>query len=182
MSACERLTDLEDEGQEALWVKMLLENNNRPFTIGCVYRPPDSDSSIFASSLEQSLKNIQQHSSTVILTGDFNARCREWFEPDRTDFCGEKIAELFHTYSLEQRVNFRTNFHCGQPKACIDLIATNAPDMSVTSLAPLGKSDHVVLKGVFPGPGLRRTPRRRSVWCWKRANVRGLLQGIGAMA
>ena len=86
MSACERLTDLEDEGQEALWVKMLLENNNRPFTIGCVYRPPDSDSSIFASSLEQSLKNIQQHSSTVILTGDFNARCREWFEPDRTDF------------------------------------------------------------------------------------------------
>ena len=90
MSACERLTDLEDEGQEALWVTMLLENNNRPFTIGCVYRPPDLDSSILASSLEQSLKNIQQHSSTVILTGDLNARCREWFVPDRTDFCGEK--------------------------------------------------------------------------------------------
>ena len=89
-------------------LKCYLKTIIGPFTIGCVYRPPDSDSSLLASSLEQSLKNT--HSSTVILTGDFNAGCRKWFEPDRTDFCREKIAELFHTYSLEQKVNFRTNF------------------------------------------------------------------------
>ena len=59
---------------------------------------------------------------------------------------------MLNAYSLEQAVNFPTNFHCGELKACPVLVATNFTDLCVSSLAPLGKADNVVLKGVFPGP------------------------------
>ena len=55
---------------------------------------------------------------------------------------------MLNAYSLEQAVNFPTNFHCGELKACPVLVATNFADLCVSSLKPLGKADNVELKGV----------------------------------
>ena len=60
--------------------------------------------------------------------------------------------EMLNAYSLDQPVNFPTNLHCGQLKACLDLVATNVTDLRVSSLAPLGNVNHVILKGVFQQP------------------------------
>ena len=71
---------------------------------------------------------------------------------------------------------------CGQLKACLDLVATNATNLHFTSLASLGKSDHVVLKGNFPTLTVPTTKRacKRLVWCWNRANIDGLQQAIAS--
>ena len=180
IAACERLKNVESDNED-LWIKVQLKEDNRTLTISSMYRPPDSDYINFVSSLERSLHKLQRYSTTyLILTGDFNARCSEWLESDKTDSCGEALSELFHTYSLEQIVHFPTNLHCGQLKACIDLIATNATDLQVSSLAPLGKSDHIVLKGAFPAVTVQPAKHLNSrlVWCWKRANIQGLQEAI----
>ena len=67
-------------------------------------------------------------------------------------------------------------------EAMPSLAATNAADLQVTILAPLGKLDHAVLKGNFPAltmPTIKRACKRLA-WCWNRANIAGLKQAIAS--
>ena len=57
---------------------------------------------------------------------------------------------MFCSYELQQLVAFPTNYYAGQLKSCIDLVVTNIVGTTVSSLPPLGLSDHVVLSGGYP--------------------------------
>ena len=83
----------------------------------------------------------------------------DWPESDDTDTCGELLSELFNTYSLDQIVHF-PNQHLGKLEGCIDLIATNISQINLTSLSPLGISDHVVLIGTISNLVPSTKPRR----------------------
>ena len=170
--SCEKLRYLESSNED-IWLRIRLKNDPRTYALGCIYRPPDSECTSFCSSLEHILRQFQPFPSNLILTGDFNAHCSEWLETDKTDSCGEQLSDLFHTYSLEQVVDFPTNLHCGQLKACLDLIVTNLQDITATSLPPIGKSDHDLLQCylsttmMYSGSHLHHTCM---AWCWNRGN------------
>ena len=53
------------------------------------------------------------------------------------------------------------------------------PKVSVSSAAPLGKSDHVLFTGNIPVMISKTTAKpSRLVWCWNKANFQGLQQLI----
>ena len=132
--------------------------------------------------MSKAFKRYKRYTSSVILTGDLSVHCSEWLKSDNTDVCSEKNLDVLNAYSLEQAVNFPTNFHCGQLKACMDLVATNITDLHVSSLAPLRKADRVILKKFSSGPDALPSnySNKRLIWCWMRANVDGLLQAIAS--
>ncbi len=47
------------------------------FILGCLYRPPTSDSSIFAEALEDAIDRTN-HQHKIMLVGDFNATSPAW--------------------------------------------------------------------------------------------------------
>ena len=177
-----RLTDLETENED-LWVKLTPRSAaGRELIICTTYRPPSTNEQEFVRNLEQSLSKLRRtHSKKdFILTGDFNGRCTSWFSGDTTDRCGEALHCLFQTYSLRQAVDFPTHCYAGQLQACLDLVVTNIRSIEVTSSAPLGRSDHVVLVGHFDKSDSTSTNSAtlQRVWCWRKANVPQLKQDI----
>ena len=83
ITACdysERLTIVEGEDIEIIWLKLKLKDNPCLLIIGCAYRPPESNCVRLTSSLEQCLQKLKMYASSVALTGDFNACYNEWLE------------------------------------------------------------------------------------------------------
>ena len=112
-----------------------------------------------------------------------NAKCSDWYRADITDACGESLNTVFNTYNLSQLVTFPTHTHAGQLKSCLDLIATDLDDVTLTSLPPLGLSDHVQILASIPSRHFQNTrstmlAHTKKVWCWSKANNAALKEAI----
>lgn len=183
ISSALRLSQMETANED-VWLSLQLKNTSKSLTVCTTYRPPSADGRQFVQNLEQSLRAT--HGSPLLLLGDLNAKCQEWYPEDPTDNCGEMLQQLFHAYTLEQIVDFPTNIYSNRLKSCLDLAATNVVGVHISSLPPLGRSDHVVLLGHLPVEDLhsqRITDRNqvtapRTAWCWGRADLEGLKQAI----
>lgn len=140
--------DLADQHIEALWLELGLPNEP-PITICCVYRPPTTlkdETEHFCSVLTDTIQSLDLSATTLILTGDFNAANQAWCRSDRTTRAGTHVERMFLSFGMQQLVSFPTH-HGPNSSACLDLIATNRPDLMhhVDFAAPLGASDHVIL-------------------------------------
>ena len=147
--------DLERCGLEAVWLELRpVTLPSLPLIICSVYRPPeDSISQVkaFSDLLEDCLSNISLPNSAIVLAGDLNARHSDWSPRETTNRAGREFRNLFSYFGLEQMVTFPTHFTPHGSTSCIDVVLTDHPHLllSVTSLAPLGASDHAQILSHF---------------------------------
>lgn len=167
----QRLHDLESADCEGIWLQ-LSPRHGQPFIVCSLYRPPGHLSQHFALTLERSLAKAKKTGHPVLMAGDLNARSSDWFDGDMSDDAGEQLQQLFRTYDLTQIVSFPTNIYGGRLKSCIDVVATDLVNTQVSSLPPVGASDHVLITGTLPlntCPPAHQTCRL--VWCWTKADL-----------
>ena len=119
---------------------------------GSVYRPPslthrqtDNFFTQFQSILQR--LSVSMPDSMLLASGDFNARCSEWYG-STTDSVGHQLLCLLQMLSLSQLVTFPTHYsqHSGHASA-LDLVITNHPLLfsNLSTAAPLGTSDHDIV-------------------------------------
>ena len=175
-----RQPNLETENED-LWLKLSF-GQGHDLMLATMYRPPDQDVSQFILNVEQSVSSAKQMSSYCIITGDFNGKCQEWCTDDVTDDSGDQLQQLFCSYSLLQIVSFATHIHANRLNSCIDLVFTDLIDVNVSSLPPLGRSDHVVLKGIvdWQFSQLISKSKKRTVWCWSKVDNAALKRGVAS--
>ena len=66
--------DLNITNLENTWIEIELRKNNliKRVMIGCIYRPPNFNSSTFLEYLHKTLDKVDHHNKFVVLAGDFN--------------------------------------------------------------------------------------------------------------
>ena len=119
--------------------------------LGCYYRPPSSlrkDIVDFEESLESSFNRINTNMYSVVLVGDFKATSPSWLSSDNYNCAGSHLEYFFNHLALEQRVNLPTHlWPDGTSGGLLDLLLVSNPSLAptISSLPPVGKSDHVLL-------------------------------------
>ncbi|XP_045449132.1 uncharacterized protein LOC123657655 [Melitaea cinxia] len=111
----------------------------------------------------------------LVILGDFNAHHQEWLYPYQvTDHAGREVRKLALTLDLTQLVNCATRVpdvdtHTAN---CLDLFLTTDPDRySITVSAPLGTSDHCLVKSISVCSPPEESPcGPRRVWRYKAAD------------
>lgn len=191
-TSVERLHDYESLNEE-LWLLLKPKQSQMPLLVGTIYRPPNSPLEPFLYELETSLTKLSDayppHTlSNRVLVGDFNARCRNWCEADATDDAGEELHQLTAAFGLHQLTTFKTNIVGDELRSCIDLVFADSREMMVSSLPPLGRSDHLVIRGDLPitpptptdnaNTSATSAGTSRDIWCWKKADVKALRSAV----
>ena len=159
---------------DILGCKIITESG--PLNLVVVYRRPCSmpaDDDILLTALESTTKLP----GDLVMLGDFNAPAIDW----ETWTCStrrsyaSKLLDFALTQSLSQSVTKPTRIVAGQTPSVLDLIFHKYPNAvtSMTSLAPLGLSDHILQRFSFalqvpdcPLPANRR--------CFAKMDIEGL--------
>ena len=146
-----QLANLDVHGSnEELWIRIIPQFGS-PLVVCCTYRPPQECHKKFLSKLDCSLRTIHAKfpGENIVITGDFNGKNKTWYSQDTTNVIGEDVQTLVSVYGIEQHVNFPTHEYSGQLKSCLDLVISNINSDHIHTQAepPLGKSDHVVIRG-----------------------------------
>ena len=170
---------------ESLWLELDLPNVS--LTVGCSYRPPNTDPYTFCQQLEPCL-GLCNMNSPFLLVGDMNAKHTSWLSTDITDRAGDLLSYLLDTAGLNQHVSFPTCISRGNLKSCLDVVISNVPeeDLSVTSYPPVGASDHVLVGGnvSLACPPQAPTPQQNVEawrWNWDPDHVVALKEALSSM-
>jgi len=142
------------ESEEGCWCEVDLVKDDR-LLIGCIYRSPNSDE----ANNEKMLSSIRRvcneaKFSHLLLCGDFNIPEIDWIDeislsgPNHLAF---KFMENIRDCFWYQHVKNPTRSRRNQAENILDLVITNEEGMvdDIQYGAPLGKSDHLVLKFNF---------------------------------
>ena len=126
---------------------------SRNVTLTCVYRSPGATQEE-STQLLLYLKALVARADGVLVMGDFNAPEVNWevgWAPLST--FGHSIVELLLEKRLARHVNQETRWRVGQTPGLLDLIISRyQSDIDgLTVDAPLGKSDHAMLRFKFRG-------------------------------
>ncbi len=135
---------------EAVAVEIKLRGGDKQLILA-VYRSPNSTPES-NNKLNDMIRGLNCSGySHILLLGDFNFPDVEWsgggalgnYSPCATPFV-DAINDAF----LFQHVEFPTRYRDNQSSNVLDLVFTNEDDMieEITDSAPLGKSDHIVIK------------------------------------
>ena len=122
VSEATRMRELETANED-LWLKVTVYNSPTPLLLRTTYRPPTSSATVcmaFCSHIEHSIRVAKSLKGHILIAGDMNAKCSDWYRADITDACGESLNTVFNTYNLCQLVTFPTHSHACQLKSCLD--------------------------------------------------------------
>ena len=182
VSQADRKTELESPLLEDIWIQIHTKSDQRSYLVGTIYRPPGPIEPFFTTELEKCLSRARNYKAELILLGDFNAHCQAWWYGDQTDEAGGMLHDLFSTFNITQKVHFPTCVYAGQLKSCLDLVATNAHPLFVTSLPPLGSSDHLTLLGELPNISDEpsKMAEQKLIFCWSKVDIENLKNKIRA--
>ena len=128
-------------------------NNNNIFTLGLVYRSPNStpeENDILITFLHSFLSKVNPRNDKVLILGDFNLPSINWEHetcPNDTSHISYKFLDCIHEYYLTQFVNQPTHYRGDQNPTLIDLILSNDSDFvhNFNHSAPFGLSHHSVI-------------------------------------
>ena len=159
---------------ESVWASVDIAD--KTIVLASIYRPPRTDEGDFCHALDTSIRHSLATSHDILLLGDFNAKNSTWFAADNTDPIGESLQCLFDSHDLCQLTTFPTYIHQGQLKSCLDLVITSIPIhlVDITSLAPVGNSDHLTISGrvdvpLQPDAPPQAPPTMR--WKWSNTTI-----------
>ena len=148
----------------------------------CVlYHPPNSVDSIYTSLSEIMDLLLPTHPNCLFLTrGDFTCHHASWLVVGTSLTCHGTSAKAFcDSLGLTQSVNFPTRISTNSTLSLLDLILTNFPEnICCSSSAPIGSSDHVLIKVDISLAIIREPPHRCRVWHFTQANWQGLQAAI----
>ena len=118
---------------------------NKKVFIVISYRSPSKNSvnelNDYCNKFTSMIENIRKEKpSTIVLTGDFNARSPLFWDQELLEnLPGKKLSDFMTLNCLHQLINEPTHFPRDQISTCIDLILTDQPHTFVDS-------------GVIPSP------------------------------
>ena len=169
--------------KESAWIELTSKNHNCKISnilIGCFYRPPSSkleDLDSFIEAFEKTIEKIDLVNTTVVIAGDFNATNSSWCVSDKTNVPGHILQNTFLSLGLYQQVTFPTHLDSsGMPRALLDLVLSNDTTLikEINSLAPLGRSDHLMVECALDLSFKEQTTQSslpQKVWCYSKADV-----------
>jgi len=172
-----RLRDLEESSISMIW--LLADTGQEQILYACIYRSHsgDQETTRMLDHLSEVADVARERypSAQLVILGDFNAHHREWLFPYQvTDHAGREAHKLALTLDLTQLVNCATRVPDvdSHTANCLDLLLTSDPDRySVSVSAPLGTSDHCLVKSVSVYSPPEQTPcNPRRVWRYKSAD------------
>ena len=137
---------------ESVWCRIPLTGRDL-MLIGAIYRSPNNDMVNFSHLCN--LMNLAFNSSTshVLVTGNFNMPLINWtsWTVGSQSSLDAEFLDLVNDSFISQHVNFPTRIREGQAPSLLDLVLTNDESFisEITSLPPLGKSDHVTISFDF---------------------------------
>ena len=144
--------------------------------LGCLYRPPDKPIEDYCTALETTIAQIDLTTTEVILLGDFNATSPAWLSSDSYNSIGRVLEPTSHQLGLKHFVSFPTHLRndAAIGGLCLDLVFCSSPALvkRISSVAPLGKSDHVMVQCVFLlQPAVCAMGQRlRRIWSYEKAD------------
>ena len=142
-----------------------------------LYRSPSQSSDEFESfsiNLELTLDRVMKNTPyMMVLLGDFNANCTNWYKHDKTNFEGIAIENISSQCGLYQVINEPTHI-LENSSSCIDLIFTSQLNLITESgvhpsLHP--NCHHQVIYTKFNLKVYYPPPYEREVWHYKEADT-----------
>ncbi|XP_046976468.1 uncharacterized protein LOC124542576 [Vanessa cardui] len=173
---CRRLRNLEVPDFSVMWC---VSDTGLEIEYACVYRSHkgDQETTRMFEYLSATADAVQSRYPTaqMVFLGDFNAHHQEWLFPyQNSDHAGREALKFAISLNLSQLVHEATRVPDvdGHTPNCLDLLLTTDPDrFSVSVAAPLGTSDHCVIRSVFNFHPLDSGPTgTRRVWRYKSAD------------
>ena len=113
--------------------------------------------------------------SLFLKCGDFNCNHAGWLGVGTSLTCyGTSAKDFSDSLGLTQSVNFLTRISINGTPSLLDLILTNFPEnICCTSSAPIGSSDHMLVKVDISLAIIREPPQCRRVWHFTSADWEG---------
>ncbi|XP_063540969.1 uncharacterized protein LOC134749894 [Cydia strobilella] len=176
-----RLNNLEGRDLSTLWLR--IDNDHHPRVYSCLYRSHsgDAETDRLIEQIQTAADSVQQQipSAEIIVLGDFNAHNAEWLGSSKTDHAGRSVYNFALAYGLTQLVTAPTRIPDveGHEPSLLDLLLTSHPvDYNVFVEAPLGSSDHCLIRSTVPlaYPPRRRVACGRRVWHYRSADWDGM--------
>ena len=166
---------LESPSFDVLWLKSTVTGPN--IRLLPISLPLDSDHVSLFSYLADKIELINSalSKSQIILLGDFNVHNSAWLQYSGITNAADREAEAFTTsHDLTQLLIFPTNIsdRSSQSAYTLDPFLTSDPEnFSISSSAPLGNSDHCLIKVIRPDcfPSLQNRTCKR-LRCYKSAD------------
>ena len=93
VSEATRMRELETANED-IWLKVTVYNSPTPLLLCATYRPPTSSATActaFCSHIEHSIRVAKSLKGHILIAGDMNAKCSDWYRADITDACGESL-------------------------------------------------------------------------------------------
>ena len=163
--------------REAVVVELKFGRKKMFFTV--LYRSPSfkqfsTEFNDFKSNFKVLHTKIQaENPYASFFTGDFNGHSQFWWPDGENTPEGKEIEEIFSLLNLQQIISEPTNFTPGKKPPCIDLIATDQPNLildSGTRPSSDSKCHHQIIyckvNFKIPPP----SPTERKIWHYNRAN------------
>ena len=134
-------------GPEFVFIKVELDKGHY-ITIGNIYRSPSSTQANDIQLCNELECLVTEVKKNIIIVGDFNFPEIDWdlHHSANKSFGSTTFLNTLHKLLLHQHVNFPTRARGSDTPHILDLIITDTQFIhNIDTLAPLGKSDHVVL-------------------------------------
>ena len=176
---------LDLEFPESIVCEMKMRRKTIIFAV--VYRSPIQTS----AELENFLCSIQglvyatnlNRNKTLILTGDFNARCNSWWKLDASNHAGESLKLATECLGLRQLISCATHI-TNRSASCIDLIFTSQPNIFADSgvhpsLHPSCRHDIIYGNLDLEVPSAPKYTRR--VWHYCRADEHSMKASLNSI-
>ena len=171
--------------RESILVELKFGRKKISFTV--LYRSPSfkqfsTEFNDFKSNFKVLHTKIQaENPYASFFTGDFNGHSQFWWPDGENTPEGKEIEESFSLLNLQQIICEPTNFTPGKKPSCIDLIATDQPNLildSGTRPSLDSKCHHQIIyckvNFKIPPP----SPTERKIWHYNRANSNAIKRSM----
>ncbi|XP_045541428.1 uncharacterized protein LOC123722911 [Papilio machaon] len=172
-----RLSLLEGRDLSLLWLRV--DGDDHPRVYACLYRSHsgNAETDRLMEQVQTATDSVlaQIPSAEIVVLGDFNAHHADWLGSRTTDHAGRSVHDFALSYDLTQLVTSPTRIPDVEDHtpSLLDLLLTSHPDSYKVSVeAPLGSSDHCLIRTTVP---ISRRPRfkpngLRRVWHYRSAD------------
>ncbi|XP_045541897.1 uncharacterized protein LOC123723363 [Papilio machaon] len=161
---------LEGRDLSVLWLRV--DSDDHPRVYACLYRSHggNTDTDQLMELVQMGTDSVLEQipSAEVVVLGDFNAHHAEWLGSRTTDYAGRSVHDFALAYDMTQLVTSPTRIPdvVDHLSSLLDLLLTTHPDSYLVSVdAPLGSSDHCLIRTTVPvARRLRSQPYRSADW------------------
>lgn len=148
--------DLKVNKCESVWIELdhhFLDQDNKNFLFGCIYRSPSSPIPEFCAALDRTLNTLAHENKNVIIMGDININMLDKISPTCVDY-----SSTFNSFGFESLIKIPTRHVIGGGSTLIDHALSNLLTPPEAGVLNIDITDHYPVFLRF-----NSIPRRSSV-------------------